>query len=214
MYQPPAFREERLEVMHALMRAHPFATLVVCGADGIEANHIPLLLNAPDGGKGILSGHFAKGNPLNATLAQADGSLPALAIFHGPQHYISPSWYPSKKADGKAVPTWNYATVHAHGILRAMAGEEELRAHLDALSAQQEAERADPWAPSDAPADFLARQMKGITGFNVEIARLEGKWKLGQNHPPENRAGLVEGLRGETDAEAAPLADLIPLDPP
>lgn len=208
MYQPPAFREERVEVLHALMRAHPFATLIISPASGIEANHLPLLLDDGGAGQTGLSGHFSKGNPLLRALQESGGELPALAIFHGPEHYISPAWYPSKAADGKAVPTWNYAVVHAHGVLRAMTNPASLRAHLDALSAGQEAGRSPPWSPADAPADYLASMMKGIVGFDIEIDRLEGKFKLGQNHTAENRAGLVRGLMDEDDADATRVADM------
>ncbi len=198
MYQPPAFREERVEVLHALMRAHPFATLIISPATGIEANHLPLLLDDGGAGQTGLSGHFSKGNPLLRALQESDGGLPALAIFHGPEHYISPGWYPSKAADGgKAVPTWNYAVVHAHGVLRAMTDPASLRAHLDALSAGQEAGRSPPWSPADAPEDYLASMMKGIVGFNMEIDRLEGKLKLGQNRSAEDRAGVIRGLASE-----------------
>ena len=181
MYQPPAFREDRIDILHNLMLAHPLATLVCSGPDGIEANHIPLLLDDNDGGFGSLSSHFAKTNPLLSALQSAGDELPVLAIFHGPQHYISPAWYPSKQIDGKAVPTWNYAVVHAHSVLRPMADADRLRAHLDALSAKHEAGRAEPWATSDAPGEFFAKMMKGIVGFEIEIGRLEGKPKLGQN---------------------------------
>ncbi|MDP6589752.1 MAG: FMN-binding negative transcriptional regulator [Alphaproteobacteria bacterium] len=215
MYQPPAFREQRAETLHALMRGHPLATLVISGAAGIEANHMPLLLHEEDSGTARLSGHMAKANPLaRALLETAGGTLPALAIFHGPEHYISPGWYPSKAAEGKAVPTWNFAVVHAHGVLRAMADEASLRAHLDALSAAHEAGRTPPWSPADAPADFIAAQIKGITGFDIEISRLEGKFKLGQNRSAEDRAGIVRGLEGEDDAEAARLAAMTPVEKP
>ncbi len=157
MYQPPAFREERVDVLHGLMRAHPLATLVSAGTGGIQANHLPLLLDNEDGEFGALSGHFAKANPLLQSLKEAGDGLQVLAIFHGPQHYISPAWYPSKQVDGKAVPTWNYAVVHAHGVLCPMADAARLRAHLDALSKTHEAGRAEPWAISDAPDEFLSR---------------------------------------------------------
>ena len=206
MYQPPAFREKRVEVLHALMRAHPFATLIISTASGIEANHLPLLLGDRGAGQAGLSGHFSKGNPLLRAFEESSGGLPALAIFHGPEHYISPGWYPSKAADGKAVPTWNYAVVHAHGVLCAMQDPARLRAHLDALSAGQESGRSPPWSPADAPEDYLASMMKGIVGFNMEIERLEGKWKLGQNRSAEDRAGVIRGLAGEAHAGAAELA--------
>ncbi len=210
MYQPPAFREERVEALHALMRAHPLATLVISGPTGIEANHLPLLLDEGNSDWGRLSGHFAKGNPLLRALEEARSGLPALAIFHGPAHYVSPSWYPSKQQHGKAVPTWNYAVVHAHGVLRPMEKGESLRAHLDALVAGQEAGRSPPWSPEDAPVEFIAKMMKGIVGFNFEIDRLEGKWKLGQNRSAEDRAGVIRGLAGEEDAGAADLAAMMP----
>jgi len=208
MYQPPAFREERVEVLHALMRAHPFATLIISAATGIEANHLPLLLDDRGAGQTGLSGHFSKGNPLLRALQESGDGLPALAIFHGPEHYISPGWYPSKAADGKAVPTWNYAVVHAHGVLRAMTDPASLRAHLDALSAGQEAGRSPPWSPADAPQDYLASMMKGIVGFNMEINRLEGKLKLGQNRSAEDRAGVIRGLASEASEESAGAAEL------
>jgi transcriptional regulator len=210
MYQPPAFREERIETLHGLMRAHPLATLVCAGPDGIEAHHLPLLLDgnvSEDSKFGALSGHFAKANPLRQALESAPDGLPVIAIFHGPEHYISPAWYPSKQIDGKVVPTWNYTVVHAHGVLRPMADADRLRAHLDDLSASQEAGRPEPWAPSDAPAKFIANMMKGIIGFDFEIARLDGKWKLGQNRDDADRAGMLRGLAGEeADAGAAELA--------
>lgn len=130
MYQPPAFREEHIEILHALMRAQPLATLVCAGPGALEANHLPLLLN--DGGSklGRLSGHFSKANALLKALENAGNALPVLAIFHRAQHYISPGWYPSKKHDGKAVPTWNYAVVHAHGVLCPMVDARALRGDL------------------------------------------------------------------------------------
>ena len=214
MYQPPAFREERVEILHDFMRNHPLAVLVSPGPDGFEANPLPLLLAAQEGKFGLLSGHFAKANPLLQALEKAEDGLQVVAIFHGPQHYISPAWYPSKQVDGKAVPTWNYAAVHAHGVLRPLADAERLRAHLDALSDTHEAGRAEPWATADAPAEFLSRMMKGITGFDITIERLEGKWKLGQNRDAADRAGIRNGLAGEARAGAAELAAIMPPEEP
>ena len=209
MYQPPAFREERVEALHALMRAHPLATLVITAAGGVEANHLPLLLDDGGGDRGRLCGHFATENPLLSALEESEDGLAVLVIFHGPSHYVSPGWYPSKAKDGKAVPTWNYAVVHVHGVLRAMNGANSLRAHLDALVAAQEAGRSPPWSPADAPADFIATMMTGIVGFNIEIERLEGKFKLGQNRSAEDRAGVIQGLAGEDGAGAVELAEMI-----
>ena len=210
MYLQPAFREERPEALHALMRSHPLATLVVAGAAGIEANHLPLLLDEGGAANARLGGHISKRSPLALALEAAPGGLAALAIFHGPEHYISPGWYPSKAAEGKAVPTWNYAVVHAHGVLRPMQDEAGLRTHLEALTAAHEAGRTPPWSLADAPADFIAELMKGVAGLDIEITRLEGKWKLGQNRGAEDRAGIHRGLAGEARAGAAELAAMTP----
>jgi len=210
MYLQPAFRQDNVDALHALMRGRPLATLVVAGGTGIEANHLPLLLDDGGAAKARLSGHISKRSPLANALQEAPDGLAALAIFHGPEHYISPGWYPSKATEGKAVPTWNYAVVHAHGVLRPMQDETSLRAHLEALTAAHEAGRTPPWSLADAPADFIAELIAGVAGFDIEISRLEGKFKLGQNRGAEDRAGIHRGLEGEGRAGAAELAAMTP----
>lgn len=207
MYQPPHFREDRTEVMQDLMCAHPFATLIVVGADGLVANHFPLFLRPDEGRYGTLQGHMAKANPAWQGI---DPAVDALAVFQGPQHYVTPSWYPSKAEHGKVVPTWNYAVVHAYGPMTVFDDPAWLAAHLNALTSTQESERETPWSISDAPADYLEKQMKGIVGFEIPIRRLEGKWKMSQNRNPADRQGVIEGLTAEGGDAAGQIARIIP----
>jgi transcriptional regulator len=197
MYLPRHFEETRPEILHALMRACPLATLVTHSPDGLEANHIPLHLDADAGAHGILRGHVARANPLWKLAAGAE----ALAIFHGAEGYISPSWYPTKQEHGKAVPTWNYVVVHARGPLRTIEDADWLRAQIDALTRDHEAGFAHPWSVADAPADYIDSMVSAIVGIEIEITRLEGKWKASQNQPPANRQGAAAGLtaRGRPD---------------
>ena len=196
MYLPKHFAENNIAKLHDLMRAFPLATIVTHGADGLEANHIPLLL-APDAGpNGSLRGHVARGNPL----AQAADSE-ILVIFQGHQCYISPSNYATKAEHGKVVPTWNYTAVHAYGRLRLVDDADWLLAQLTALTVEHEAGLAKPWAVSDAPADYIEKMLGGVVGIEIVIERLIGKWKVSQNQPAVNQASLVEALDGEPMAE-------------
>ena len=206
MYQPPLFREERPEVMHGLMRAHPFATLVMLEEGALSANHIPLVIHPELSENGVLRGHVSKGNPL---WTKHDPTVEALAIFQGPQHYVTPSWYPSKKAHGKVVPTWNYAVVHAYGTLETYEDPTRLLAHLNELTNRNEIERPVPWEVSDAPDEFVAKQLKGIVGLEIAITRLEGKWKVSQNRDEKDRRGVSRGLVVENDRDAAAMSDLV-----
>lgn len=203
MYIPSHFEEPRLEVLHALMHSHPLATLVTVSQDGINANPIPLLLVQEAGPLGVLRGHIARANPLCADLRQgADG----LAIFHGPSGYVSPSWYATKPVHGKVVPTWNYAVAQAHGTLRLVDDPVWLRQLLDDLTFKHEAALVRPWALADAPATFTSQLMQAIVGIELEITRLDGKWKLSQNQPDGNRLGVIQGLKdsgGHADLELA-----------
>ncbi len=211
MYEPPHFREDRLDILHDAMRAHPLATLVSHRAGRLTADHIPLVIHAEASAVGTLRGHIAKANPL---WRQRQPATDVLAIFQGPQAYVTPSWYPSKKEHGKVVPTWNYVVVHAHGTLRFIEDAGWLLAHLDTLTTGQERDRPAPWHVTDAPDDFLAGQLKGIVGIEIEIADLQGKWKASQNRNAADRAGVREGLRREDRPDAAALADLIDIDAP
>jgi len=202
MYIPQHFAESRIEVLHGLMRAHPLATLVtLCGA-GIDANHIPLHLSEDAGQFGRLQGHVARANPVWRNLA---AEVEALAIFHGPQGYISPSWYPTKKQHGQVVPTWNYAVVHAYGTLQVIQDPDWIRNQLEALTRQSEAALAEPWSIADAPPDYIERLAAGIVGIEMVITRLSGKWKASQNQPPGNQAGVITGLGEQGAAELAAL---------
>ena len=192
MYRPPAFREDRPELLHAAMRAHPLATLVTHGPAGLTANLVPFTLVPGEDGPDLLRAHLARANPQLVDL-RAGGE--ALVIFQGPQAYVTPSWYPSKQEHGKVVPTWNYILVQAHGRPKVFDDAGWLRAQIDALTTLQEADRDDPWAVNDAPADYVAAQLKGIAGVEIAVERIEGKWKASQNQPAANHAGVVTGLR-------------------
>jgi len=206
MYQPAHFKEERLPVLHGLIGAHPLATLVTLGAEGLEANHIPLLLDPERGPHGTLVGHVARANPVWKNHDVAQG---ALAVFAGPQVYISPSFYPSKRETGMVVPTWNYATVHAWGPLVVHDDAEWLRALVTRLTETHEAASAVPWQVTDAPADFIDKMLKAIVGIEIPIRRLEGKWKVSQNRPAPDREGVVASLHGVGSPGANQMADLV-----
>lgn len=206
MYCPAHFEETRSEVLHALMRAYPLATLVTWDADGLDANHIPLLLDATAGEFGSLRGHVARANPLWRKVGAGDT---ALAIFHGPEGYVTPNWYPSKAETGKAVPTWNYVVAHAHGRLRVIDDAAWLRAQVAALTAQEESAFPHPWQVADAPADYVEKMLGAVVGIELEITRLVGKWKTSQNQPPQNRAGVVAGLRERGMPDDLAMADSI-----
>ena len=199
MYVPEAFAETDLNTLHALMREHPFATLVTLNDGGLVASHVPLVLAADDGEFGTLRGHLARPNPQWSTL---NAEVDALCIFHGPEAYITPSWYPTKREHGKVVPTWNYVSVHANGPLRVHKDPDWLLANVTAITEQQEASRAEAWQVSDAPERFVQTMLRGIVGIELEIVRLEGKWKLSQNRPETDRQGVVSGLTEEHGAEA------------
>lgn len=195
MYQPPLFKEDRLDVLHGLIRAHPFGLIISVGPDGEPmANAIPLLLDAAEGEKGVLRGHLARANPQWKLLAETGK---ALVVFQGPYSYVTPSWYESKKEHGKVVPTWNYVIVQVRGAVRIHEDAGWLRDHVGALSDAHEQGRAEPWAVSDAPDSFIAGQLKGIVGFEIEIAAIEGKWKVSQNRPVPDRAGVATGLAAD-----------------
>ena len=190
MYRPPHFREDRIEVLHALMRAHPLATIVTMGPEGLVANHIPFLIK--DGGEfGVLHAHLSRAN---AQLALLRAGAEALVIFQGPQAYISPSWYATKAETHKVVPTWNYVAVHCWGTSRVIDDAAWLRDQIGRLTRSQEQGRTEPWAVEDAPADFIAAQTRGIAGLEIPIDRIEGKWKASQNRSDADRAGVAAGL--------------------
>ncbi|MBQ4854096.1 FMN-binding negative transcriptional regulator [Rhodanobacter sp. B2A1Ga4] len=198
MYTPRHFEETRIDALHGLMHDYPFATVVANAAGGLVANHLPFELV-----DGALHGHVARGNEL----ARMDGAG-VLLIFQGPDGYISPNWYPSKHETGREVPTWNYAVVHVHGRLRVVDDAAWLRRLLETLTDHHEAGQPQPWKITDAPDDHIEKSLRAIVGLEVAIERVEGKFKLSQNHPARNRAGVIAGLRerdGDGDAELATL---------
>ncbi|KRE89605.1 transcriptional regulator [Frateuria sp. Soil773] len=198
MYTPKHFAETRTEALHGLIRDYPFASLVVQGPDGLVANHLPFELV-----DGVLHGHVARGNEL----ARLDGAE-VLAIFRGPDGYVSPNWYPSKHETGRELPTWNYAVAHAHGRLRVTGDAAWLRRLLERLTDRHEAGQPQPWKIGDAPDDHVEKSLRAIVGLEIAIDRIEGKFKLSQNHPGRNREGVIAGLRerdGDGDAELADL---------
>jgi len=199
MYTPSHFEETRVEALHALMRAHAFATLVSQSGGQINADHIPLLLTQSDRSDGVLQGHVARANPLWETVSEGSE---VLAIFQGPNQYVSPKWYPSKQEHGKVVPTWNYLVVHARGRIRWNQDPAWLRQHLESATATHEgADR--PWNVSDAPPNFIERMLAGIVGFEILISDLRGKWKLSQNRSEADRLGVISGLKSQSSDAAA-----------
>jgi len=206
MYQPAMFREDRVDVMHALMRARPFATLVSTLGGAAQADHLPLVVHEELSELGVIRGHIAKANPL---WLDRDGTIDVLAIFQGPQAYVSPSWYSSKKEHGKVVPTWNYAVVHARGVLEFNEDPHRLMEHLGELTNRHEAARPAPSAVSDAPPDYMARQLKGLVGIEIKVTSLDGKWKVSQNKDALDRAGVAAGLLSNPQPDAAAVSKLV-----
>ena len=206
MYTPSHFEESRPQVLQELVRNHPLCTLVTLSADGLVANLIPLQLRPDMGAHGVLVGHVARANPVwRAT----DFSVAALAVFQGPAHYISPSWYPTKHEHGKVVPTWNYVVVQASGVLQVHDDPDWVRTQVSALTQQQEAGLRQPWAVDDAPREYTDAMIKAIVGIEIPVSRWTGKWKTSQNQPPVNRAGVVAGLAGSAHPGASAMSALV-----
>ena len=205
MYQPPLFREDRIEVQHELIRAYPLGLLITAGAGALMANPLPFLIDAGGSARGTLRAHLARTNPQWRELAAVEECL---IVFQGPQAYVTPAWYATKRETGKVVPTWNYVTVHARGRPRVIEDAAWLRRQLDDLTRSQEDHRPVPWAVDDAPAPFITGQIKGIIGIEIPISRIEGKWKVSQNRPEADRAGVVAGFR-EQGEPGEPMAALV-----
>ena len=206
MYLPSHFEESRPDVLHDLIRTHPLAALVTLGSKGLDANHLPLELDPGSGPFGTLRGHVARGNPVWHDFSR---DIEALAVFQGPQAYISPSWYLTKRETGKVVPTYNYIVVHAYGPLRIIEDRAWLRGLVERLTNRYEAGRAEPWKVTDAPADFVEQMLGAIVGIEIPLTRLVGKWKVSQNRPSADRDGVVTGLRGMHAADAQAMSDLV-----
>ena len=206
MYIPSSNAEHRPEVMLDYMEAHPLATLVTSSSEGLIATHLPLLVDRTRGVNGTLAGHIARANPQQRQAREGDE---ALVIFSGHDAYITPAFYASKARDGKVVPTWNYVAVHAYGTLRYVTDPSALRRHLEALTSQHEASREQPWSVNDAPASYIERQMGAIVGVEIELMRLEGKWKMSQNRVAEDIDGVVAGLEASDDPRERVVGEVV-----
>lgn len=207
MHVPPHFAEIRLPVLFDAIRGAGLATIVTLGTEGLEATPLPLLLDEAEGERGTLYGHLSRGNP---QWRRFDAGVEALVMVRGPDAYVTPAWYPAKAETGKAVPTWNYVAVHAYGPLEVFEDAARLREVVARLSDRHEAGRAGPWSVDDAPADFIAAQLKGIVGVRIPISRIEGKWKASQNRSAADRAGVAAGLAAEGQGA---MAALVAFDP-
>ncbi|WP_027057212.1 FMN-binding negative transcriptional regulator [Mesorhizobium loti] len=197
MYEPPHFKETRVEILHGLIRAHPLGMLISNGPDGPEANAIPFLLDGAVSANGRLRAHMAKANPQWKLIAE-NPSSPVLVVFQGTDAYVTPSWYETKRETGKVVPTWNYAIVQVRGTAKVIDDQDWLAQQIADLTVSQEGPREAPWAVTDAPAPFIQSQIKGIIGLEIEITEIHGKWKVSQNRPVADRAGVAQGLESET----------------
>jgi len=203
MYLPSHFEETRAEVLRQLIRSHPLGTLVTFGADGLNANHVPFEFDPEPAPLGTLRAHVARANPV---WRDASKEVEPLVIFQGPQIYITPSWYQTKKETGKVVPTFNYIVAHAYGAMRIIEDADWLRKFVGRLTERYEAARAQPWAVSDAPDEFVSMQLRAIVGIEIAVSRLIGKWKTSQNRPAADQKGVVAGLRESDDAVAQAMA--------
>jgi transcriptional regulator len=208
MYQPPHFVETDIGVLHALIRAHPLGLLISTSKDGPVANPLPFLLDAGVGAHGRLRVHLAKANPQWRLIAE-DPETPVLIVFQGVDSYVTPSWYETKRETGKVVPTWNYAIVQVRGRARVVEDTSWLAGQIAELTATHEAARSEPWKVSDAPDTFIASQLKGIVGLEIDIADVTGKWKVSQNRPEADRRGVAEGLDATDAASGEEMAELV-----
>lgn len=200
MYTPNHFREADVQEFIDLMRLNPLGIIVWQSANGLTADHVPLFYK-----NNKLIGHIAKANPMGKETITS----PVLVIFQGANAYISPNWYPTKQEDHKAVPTWNYATVHVHGQINFMAENKDKRHILQELTAIHEATEETPWSMADAPADYTEKMINGVIGIEIIISKIEGKWKVSQNQPSKNKQGVVENLQKRTGSNPEKMIDYI-----
>jgi transcriptional regulator len=201
MYMPAHFEENRPEVLHRLIAEQPFGALITNGPNGLDANHVPFEFEVPSAASethGILRAHVARANPV---WQEAAANPDALVIFQGPAAYISPNWYPSKHEAHRQVPTYNYMVVHAHGRIVVRDEESFVRGLVARLTRKMEAGEPVPWKMGDAPADFISQMLGAIVGIEIEVKRLVGKWKLGQNKLAADRRGAAETLLARSTDE-------------
>jgi transcriptional regulator len=210
LYNPPAFRQSELPDLHAQIAASGLTTLISVGAQGPIVSNLPVMLDTSVEPFGVIAGHLARANP---QWRESDLSIPAVAVFMGADAYVSPSWYPAKQEHGKVVPTWNYSMIVARGRLEIFEDAESLRAQVEQLTKRFEQRFEKPWQVSDAPEDYIQRQLKGIVGVRLYVESIEGKAKLNQNRNAADQEGVVAGLSpspraGDRDVAAAMRANL------
>ncbi len=206
MYNPAQFIESRTELLHAFIRKHPLAVLVSHDSTGMEATHLPMVLDAQPEPHGLLRCHVARANPQWRML---ESSPSVLAIFRGAHHYITPSWYATTKEHGKVVPTWNYVAVHVYGQAKLIEGQADLLRHLRELTDQSEAAFAQPWSVDDPPKDYIDALSTAIVGIEISITRIEGKWKASQNRPIADRQGVIQGLEALGSPQSLEMAEIV-----
>ena len=205
MYEPPLHKNENLPELHALIKERVFGLLITSGAEGLVANSVPFVLDTSASRLGVLKVHIARANPQWRDLQERPD---ALVVFEGHDHYITPSWYATKRETGKVVPTWNYTMVQARGKAKVM-DEAWLERQVEELTRTLEGRRDRPWAVGDAPAEFIAMQRRAIVGIEIEILDIRGKWKVSQNRPAADRAGVVAGLDAMGDEDSRAMARIV-----
>tara|TARA_R110002094_G_C4874351_1_gene208666 strand:- start:372 stop:1004 length:633 start_codon:yes stop_codon:yes gene_type:complete len=205
MHIPKKFEQTDTAQLEGLIRDYPFATLVTDSESGIEATHLPVVLMEV-AGKKVLQAHIAKANPLWKTVSDRSE---VLIIFNGPNCYISPNHYPTKRETGESVPTWNYVVVHVKGVISFVQDEAWLQTAVDNLTAQHELRQAIPWTTSDAPEGYIEKMLSAIVGLEIEITSITGQWKLSQNQPDKNRLGVIAGLSSESESQYQKVAELV-----
>ena len=199
----PQFANDDPAAWRALMAEHPLGTWFSAHDGAFRADHVPFLFEPARGPHGTLLAHVSRANPVWRNPGQS------LVVFHGPQAYVSPNWYPSKQAHGKVVPTWNYAVVHVHGTARAVEDRDTLLALVERLTATHEHGQAAPWTVSDAPAAYIDQLLRAIIGIEITVERIEGRWKMSQNRSEADRVGVAAGLQRIGSEEARAVAALV-----
>lgn len=205
MHIPKNFEQNDPEQLKTVIRDYSFATLITHSDAGLEANHIPMVL-IESGDQDLLQGHLALANPLWKSIK--DGSN-VLVVFHGPNSYISPNYYPTKQETGKVVPTWNYVSVHVKGVMNCIHDDDWKMDLITRLTDQHEAAQEKPWSVSDAPEDYTRRMLPAIVGIEIEITSIVGKWKVSQNQPEKNKQGVITGLSESTNSGDIKMAAII-----
>lgn len=205
MYIPKSFAREDLPSLHGLIRERPLGTWVVQDQRDLIVNHVPFMLDPQRGPYGTLIGHVARANPVWRRV----GETPSVVVFHGAQAYVSPAWYASKQTDGQVVPTWNYVVVHAHGVPAITHDKARLLGIVTALTDVHEVSSEHPWRVSDAPEEYIDKLLTAIVGIEIQITRLEGKWKVSQNRSTDDQRGVSQGMRALHTAEHDEMATLV-----